>query len=443
MKIRSKKFWIITSVAILIVVVVVLNFTRNGNTGTSVQADIAYIDDISEIVNANGRIQPQTKVDITAEVSAEIINLYAVEGQQVSKGDNLMLLDTVQLQSDVSQARYSLDEISARKNAAKAQFEKDKLEYERQSSLFQKGLSSETVHINAKFSYENSKANLEAYSAQVKTAEARLNKAEDNLNKTLIRAPMDGIIIYLNAEIGEIAQAQTAFTQGRTLMTVADLSVYEVEVFIEETEIASLALGQSTEIRIDAFKDSVFRGTVSEIGNSASITGEGTENFSTTFKVKIRLDQTLATIRPGMTTTVDITTATEIDALLVPYASIVTREFDPDSLKADDTLAQNVSSGEVMAAEVDEESPTEDNSRKYRKKKKIKKDGVYIIEDGKAKFVEVLTGIADDRNIMALSGVNPGDTVISGSFKTLRSLKEGDAVTVDEYSKERMDEVAD
>lgn len=442
MKKRSKKIIIISSIAVVLLVVAVISLSQNGDEITTVQADLSYIDNISELVTANGRIQPKTKVDITAEVSAEIINIYAIEGQHVDKGDKLLLLDTVQLQSDVSQAKYSLDEINARKNGAKSQFERDKLEYERQSSLYKQELNSETAYTDAKFAHENSTANFDAAIAQVNTAKARLDKAVDNLKKTLITAPMEGIIIYHNAKVGEIAQAQTAFTQGKTLMTVADLSVFEVEVDIEETEIAYLKLDQPTEVKIDAFRDSIFTGTVEKIGNSALVSGQGTENFATTFKVKIRLDATTASIRPGMTATVDITTATDSDALLIPYASLVTREFHPDSLKKDSDLEHTSSgSNEVVAAEIDSESKINDIKKKYGKKKKIKKDGVYIIKNGQAKFVEVITGIADDQNIVALSGVNPGDTIISGSFKTLRNIKEDDKVEIDQFSKDKIDEI--
>lgn len=440
MKRFGKKFYIIGGL-LIVGALVVANITMNGEVeATSVQADLAYHDEISEIVTASGRIQPKTKVNITSEVSAEIVQLVVKEGDFVAKGTPLLLLDTVQYKSDANQAKYSLDETKARAAAAKSQFDKDNKEYKRQQSLFAKNLSSETVLSNATFAYENSKANYDAYKAQVKTAKARLNKSLDNLSKTKISAPMDGVIIYLSAEVGEIAQAQTSFTQGKTLMTIANLAVFEVEVEIDETQIANVALYQQVDIRVDAFDDSLFTGTVTEIGNSASMSGQGTEEFTTAFKVKIKFDDTDVTIRPGMSATVDITTASEKDALLIPYASVVSREFDPDSLKVEHESAkvETVSSNVVFAA-----STTNDESPKKlhkKKKDKIKKRGVYLIDNGKAVFKEIKTGIADERNIVVLSGITPGDTVISGSFKTLRSLKEGEAVTVDEFSIEKMNE---
>ena len=433
MKKRTKRLLIVGPLLLIISVAVVAGVTGSSNGGTEVQADLAYRDEISEVVTASGRIQPQTKVDITSEVSAQIIELFCAEGDHVARGETLVLMDTIQLKEDVAQARYSLDEITARTESARTQFEKNKLEFERQSSLFEKGLTSETALTDAGFASEHSKSNYEAMLAQVKTGRARLTQVQDKLSKTRITAPMDGIITYLNVEVGEIAQAQTAFTQGRTLMTISDLSVFEVDVDVDETEIAKVKLDQQSDIRVDAFEDTTFDGTVVEIGNSALIQGEGTENFSTSFRVKVRFNDAYSAIRPGMSATVDITTATEEEALLIPYASIVTREFDKDSLQS-----QN---GDTLAS-VDDSLENDENRVNHEKKKhkKIKKSGVFVIRDGLAEFVNVETGIANDLNIVALTGLCPGDTIISGSFQTLRKLSSGDIVTIDDHSLDKMEE---
>jgi HlyD family secretion protein len=448
MKKHKKKLIIGGIVLVAAIALVLTNLNGSSNGQTSVQVDLAVLGDISEVVTASGQIHPQTKVDISAEVSAQIIELFAAEGDRVSKGQRLLLLDTIQVMADVAQARFSLDEITARTEAARIQYDRDKLEFERQTNLFDKKLVSETVFTNARFTFENSKANFDAMAAQVKIGRTRLAKMEDNLAKTNITAPMDGIITYLKAEVGEIAQAQTSYTQGKTLMTVSDLSVFEVEIDVDETEIAKVRMGQDADIRVDAFRDTVFAGTIVEIGNSASVEGQGTESYTTSFRVKVRFAETQALIRPGMSASVDITTAHEDEALLIPYASVVTREFDPDSLKA---LEQNQAegeqaSGELMAAPLDDNSQTdqnEDDSKadKHKKKKeKIKKTGVFIVDNGSAKFVELTTGIADDRDIIAMGDLNPGDTVISGSFQTLRKIKIGDEVKIDEQSMEKLKE---
>lgn len=445
---RTKKVYLGGPLLLVVLVLIALQLLRPDEHGTSVQADLAMRDDLAEVVTASGRVQPQTKVDITAEVSAEIVALFVQEGDLVQRGQRLLLLDTVQLKSDVAQARYSLQEISARADASQGEYKKDELEYERQSKLFEQKLTSENAFTNARLTMESARANHEAMRAQASTASARLEKALDNLAKTLITAPMSGVITFLNAEVGEIAQAQTAFTQGKTLMTIADLSVFEVEVDVDETEIAKIALGQTAEIRVDAFGDSTFRGDVVEIGNSAMTLGEGTQNLSTNFRVKIRFVDSETGLRPGMSATTEITTATVKDAVLVPYAALVIREFDPDSLKTSDTGS---SGGGVLAAEVhaSESEPaasvTQDSAAPAtsgKRPKKLKKSGVFICRNGKAAFVEVRTGIADERNIVALSGIAPADTVISGSFQTLRKLKDGDEVKIDLESLKKMKENA-
>lgn len=439
LKWRSRKVILIAAGVVVALVVVVIAISGSGDKGTTVQAVLAYKDSMSEIVSASGRIQPQTKVDITSEVSAQVMRIFVKEGDLVERGQMLLLLDTIQLQSDVSQTRYGLDEISSRAEAGKAQLEIDKLESERQAKLFEQNLTSETAATNARYGYENSRANYRALLAQVETARSRMEKAEDNLTKTLIRAPMPGVVTFLSVEVGEIAQAQTAFTQGKTLMTIADLSVFEVEIDVDESEIAKIVIGQKARIKVDAFRDTAFAGTVVEIGNSALIAGQGTDNYTTSFRVKVRFDKAEVTFRPGMSATVDITTGRADDALLIPYAALVTREFDPDSLKA---KAERTAEGEgiIQQANAAESKPATDTTSKRKKSAKVKRSGIFVIRDGKAKFLEITTGIADERNIVALGGVAPGDTVISGSYQTLRKIADGEAVKIEQASLDKMNE---
>jgi HlyD family secretion protein len=443
---RSKKVFIGGPLLLVLLLAVLIPMLRSEEKGTSVQADLAYRDDISEVVTASGRVQPQTKVDITSEVSAEIVALDVKEGDRVERGQRLLLLDTVQLKSDVAQARYSLQEISARTNAAESAYKKDSLEALRQERLFAQKLTSETEATNARLSMESARANFEAMRAQANTAHARLEKALDNLSKTQIEAPMTGVVTMLNTEVGEIAQAQTSFTQGKTLMTVADLSVFEVEVDVDETEVAKVHLGQTASLRVDAFADTTFRGQVTEIGNSASVQGQGTQNLATNFRVTIRFTDPETGLRPGMSATAEITTATENDALLIPYAALVTREFDPDSLKRVDSTG-SATAGLSNTAHAAEGDPgrvdAADSTRATatgKKAKKVKRSGVFVYRGGHAEFIEVETGIADARNVVALSGVAAGDTVISGSFQTLRKLKPDEAVSIEQASLDKLAE---
>jgi HlyD family secretion protein len=428
MKWRSKKtLFLGIGTALALFIVLGLLFGSDEKR-TPVSVDVAYRDEISEIVTASGRVQPQTKVDITSQVSAQIVRLFVKDGDHVERGQPLLLLDTVQLKTDVTQAEYMLEELTARSDAARSTFERDRLEYERQQKLRGQNLTSETALTDAQFAFESSHAAYQAVGAQTNTARAGLEKARDNLSKTLITAPMPGKVTSLACEVGEIAQAQTSFTQGKTLLTISDLAVFEVEVDVDETEVAKVEIGQETKIRIDAFADTTFAGYVVEIGNSALLSGQGTENYTTSFRVKVRFAESHESIRPGMSATVDITTSHVEDALLIPYAAVVTREFDNEKKKS-----ETDSGGGVQAAESDSSTvqSTADSAAAGHRHKKIKKTGVFVCRGGAAHFVEITTGIADDRNIVALTGLAPGDTVISGSFQTLRKLKDDESVKIE------------
>ncbi len=429
---NKKKLLLIVGLVVVVAVVVILNMKMNTTKSTQVQAEVATPRELIEKVSASGRIQPQTKVNITSQVNGEIIALPVKEGDYVKTGDLLVVLDTVQLRSDVDQANYVVTEINARLNGAKAQLDQAEEEYNRQKQLFDNKLTSETQFNDAKYTYLNLRAGYEAMAAQAKQSESQYEKQLDNLSKAKIVAPMSGIITFLDCEVGEIAAAQTAFTQGKTLMTISNLDVFEVEVDVDETEINKVALHQAADIEVDAFPDTIFGGQVVEIGNTAILSNTGTQDQSTDFTVKVIFTDPNVKIRPGMSATVDIITNKKEQTLAVPYASIVTRSFDLDSLEraksGQPDTGSEAKGSEVHAADSSSAAPqTADED----KRKDLK--GVFVISSGKAKFVQVETGIADQRNIEITQGLNTGDSVVSGPYRVLRTIKDGDAVeaTVD------------
>ncbi len=437
-----KKILLIVFIVVVVVGLIVVNLKMNTTNAIPVQADTAKKRDITETVSASGRIQPRTKVDITSEINGEIIGLYVKEGDYVNAGDLLVVLDTVQLRSDVDQARYALNEVKARLEGARTSLEQAQEEYERQQRLFENNLTSETMLNNAKYAYLNAKASYEAIQAQAKQTQARLEKQLDNLSKAKIIAPMSGIITYLDCEVGEIAAAQTAFTQGKVLMTIANLDVFEVEVEVDETEIVKVELGQEAEIEIDAFPDTTFKGEVIEIGNTAIVSGLGTQDQATNFKVKVAFKEPNVKIRPGMSATVDITTAYHPQTLAIPYSAVVMRSVSVDSLRKaraeksshdEDSLSR--SDPDSAADTVAEASSHGSSSEEEIKRKELK--GVYVIREGKAHFVEIETGIADQKFIEVTSGLAVGDSVVTGPYRVLRNIKEGDAVKVEKKRKGR------
>ncbi|UCD63293.1 MAG: efflux RND transporter periplasmic adaptor subunit [Candidatus Zixiibacteriota bacterium] len=432
-----KKKLLIIGAIVVVVVIIVVNLTSDTSKSTKVQATVASATDLTEMVSASGRIQPQTKVDITSEVTGEIIDLRAKEGNSVMAGDLMIVLDTVRLRAEVDQARYALTETQARLEGAKASFDQAYEEYQRQDKLYKDKLTSETAYNNAKYTYLNARATHEAAQAQTKQLEARYAQQLDNLSKAKIVAPMSGIVTFVDCEAGEIAPAQTAFTQGKTLMTISNLSVFEVEVEVDETEINKVELNQSVDIEVDAFPDTVFAGEVVEIGNTAILAGVGTQDQSTNFSVKVIFKDPNVRIRPGMSATVDIITSERQDALAVPYSAIVMRAFDLDSLERARAAEQEQGSSGVVAevqaadepAAADTAADSADTAGSEEgEREEIK--GVFVIRDGKARFVQVETGIADQKSIEVTAGVVDGDSVVSGPYRVLRTIKDGDNVEI-------------
>jgi HlyD family secretion protein len=421
MKKKKRKYIIIAGI-ILVLIIVIVNVTGNRKNTTEVNVEEVAVKDITEEVSASGWVQPKNRVNITSEVTAEIIAIPVKEGQRVNRGELLVLLDTVQLQKDMEQYSYSLHEMEARTEAAKSLYLQAEEEYDRQQKLFERDLTSETTIQNAEYAFLSSKYNYEAMLNQAKQAKARYEKAIDNLSKTRIVAPMNGVITFLDAEVGEIAAAQTAFTQGKTLMTISNLATFEVEVEVDETEITKVRRNQKAKIEVDAFPDTVFNGEVAEIGNTAVVSRRGTTDQTTNFKVKVLFLDKDVDIKPGMSATVDIVTNEKKDILAVPFGSIVMRTLDADSL-----ARAKGDSSETMLASIDPEVAENDTVSSGEKEKKNLKElkGVFIVEENKAKFVPVETGIADQKDIEVTSGLEAGQKVITGPFRTLRTIKSG------------------
>ncbi len=436
MKKKRKRTFLIIGGVVVVLIIVILNLSMSTSNALSVQAEEAIKRDLVETVSASGRIQPQTKVDITSEINGEIIGLYAREGDQVQSGDLLIVLDTVQLRSDVDQAQFALNEYKARLEGAESGLDQAREEFERQERLYQNDLTSETAYKNAKYAYLTATSAQSALQSQTKQFESRYEKQLDYLSKAKIVAPMSGIVTYVDCEVGEIAAAQTAYTQGKTLITISNLDVFEVEVEVDETEITKVELSQEVEIEVDAFPDTTFTGRVVEIGNTAILSGLGTQDQSTDFRVKVIFNEPDVKIRPGMSATVDITTERRDDVLSVPYSAVVMRSFDADSLRRaqqqpDVSDSESTApTGGVQAAENDEDDTL--GGRDQGERQDLK--GVFLIRDGVVKFVEITTGIADQKNIEITGGLEDGDTVVTGPYRVLRSIKDGDAVTIQKQS---------
>ncbi len=383
---KKKKAVFIGIGGCLVILVIILNLTRSSQPAVKVQAEEVERKDISSKVTASGRIQPETMVKISANIPARIISLPVKEGQAVEKGQLLVLLDKTRYVANVERARSSL-------NSAISNLKKVEGDYKRAKKLYGKELTSESEMELLKAQYATAKSGVEQ-------GRASLKEAEDDLSKCTITSPISGLITRLNKEEGEMVLG--AQFQEDVIMVVADLTRIEAQVDVDETDVVDVKPGQEAEIEVDALPDTVLHGQVKEISNTATTTGYGTQEEVTNFRVKITLLDPHPSLRPGMSATVDIITAHHPDSLSVPIQAVVMRP--PLKEEKDDSLSS---------------------------KKKVKPvEVVFVVEDGVAHQRQVKTGISSETDMEILDGLKEGDKVVTGGYRTLRDLKDGDKVKI-------------
>lgn len=370
---------------------------------------------ITQTVAATGKIEPEFKVVITPEVTGEIIELPVKEGDKVRKGQLLIRIKGDQYKAQKEQLEAGLQSAKASLKIREAELQKITADYNRIKELHAKNLASDAEKETAEANYITAKASYDAAVANVLQSEARLKEILESLYKTTIYSPMDGIITSLKVELGERVLG-SGFTQGTEIMTVSDLKNIEAVVEVDENDVVLLSIGDTAIVKVDAFKDKEFKGIVTQIGNSAMTRGLGTQEQVVNFEVRIKLLSPDEKLRPGMSCTADIQTETVTDVIAVPIQSV--------------TIRSEVSKKEENENEEDivEKKPSNKNGKP--------KEIVFIVEDGKAKAVEVTTGISDADYIEIKSGLNGGEMVVSGSYRAIsRDLKDGSKVRVEEKRK--------
>lgn len=434
---KSKKKWIIIgAVAVVLLIIVVANMTKSDESAHTVNAAEVKLGDITSLVTASGKIQAKTEVKISANVSAKIVELPVKEGQTVTAGQLLVQLDPERYQAAADQYRASLASYEAQAELARAQKEEARLGFERSEKLHNGKLISDEVFDAARTQYDVQKAQYNAALHAVDRAKASLREAKNQLDYTTIISPIDGVITALNAEIGEIVMIGTMNNPGTVIMIVSDLSEIEVEIEVDETDIANVALNQEVKVELDALPDTTFRGVVTEVGNSAKVSGYGSSDQVTNFMVTVLMQETVPAIRPGMSATCDITTADVEDVIKVPIGAVVLRD-EKDIRKQQEEEAGAEEAGGALASQTDTteaEAEVEEKTDEDEKEKR-ELEGIFVIRDGKVYFSEVTTGIADQQNIQITSGLEEGDQIVTGNFRTLRELDHGDRVEVRETPK--------
>jgi len=406
----KKKLFIFGGLGLLLLILILLvAFSSNKEEVISVQTEKVTRRTITQVVTATGKINPEYQVKIIAEATGEIVYLPVREGDAVKKGQLLLRIkpDIYEAQKNSAEAR--LAQAKATLNATKALLEKVESEYKRVQGLAQKGLASDADLEAAKSAYLQTLGNYESQKSIVSQSEAALKEAIETLNKTYVYSPMNGTISKLSVELGERVIG-SAFT-GTELLTVADLSNMEATVDVDENDVVLVSIGDTARIHIDAFGDKVFKGVVSQIGNSAKTTGLGTQEEVVNFEVKIKLLDVDDKIRPGMSCDADIETETKHNVIAVPIQSVTAR------LQEKPNPSQN------------KEDNPENNSKNGKRNKP--KEVVFIVDNGKAKMVEVKTGISDDNYIEIIEGLKGDEEVISGPYRAVsRELEDGKKISV-------------
>jgi HlyD family secretion protein len=419
----KKKIYILLSVLVAIAVLLVVLKSKGviGNNDDSKEVEVAKANEITiiETVSATGKIQPEIEVKISSQVSGEIIDLPVKEGQVVKKGDLLVRINPDLYTSGLNRSVSNYSGTKSGLSQADASFKEAQASYERNRTLYDKGIISKADWDKAIASFEVAKANKQTAYYNVQSASASVKEAKDNLGRTTIYSPNDGTISKLSVELGEriLGTQQMA---GTELLRVANLNNMEVEVDVNENDIVKINIGDETNIQVDAYLKKEFKGIVTSISNSASATT--TADQVTNFKVKVRIlkesymdliegkPATYSPFRPGMTATVDIITTRKENVIGIPISSVV--------VKSDTTATK------PMALEAD-------NKDQIKSKSDKKFECVFVKVGDKAKIRIVKTGIQDDTNIEILSGLKKGDEVITGPYVTVsKDLNSGDKVKV-------------
>lgn len=415
---------------------------RRPNT-PAVTVEAVRTRDLEAVVSASGKIQPKRFVNISADTSGRVVDLAVNEGDRVVPGQFLMQIDPRTLRTRVESgqaalrgAESALDQARQGVETARVQLSVAQQNLKRQQDLWAKQLTTREALERAENDLRIAQSTLVEREKQVRTQEVRLGQdraalasAQFDLSKVRIESPIAGIVTRRNIQEGETAVVGTMNNAGTVLLTVADMSVIQAEVEVDETNIPHVALGQPAKITIDAIPDRTFKGHVTEIGNSPiQTTGQAASNQqATNFKVVVVLDEDVPDVRPGFTCTADMTTATRKNVVAVPIPAVAVRELIYDAkgqvVKQPRNENQRNAPTSLVAAELEPGQTRKET------------DGVFVARNGHAEFVPIKIGIAGDRYFEVLSGVKAGDQVITGPYNSVRGMADGDSVRVDTPAK--------
>jgi HlyD family secretion protein len=422
---KRRQFIVFTAIGIALVALTLAAIFKKREVVITVQTEKVARRSLTELVVANGRIQPVLQVKISPEVSGEIIELPVKEGQPVKKGDLILKIKPDFYLANRNQAEASYQSSLSGKLTAEANLEKAAAEFKRGEELIQRTLISDSTFLELKTAYDIAKAQAAGATHQIAMSKAQLARTEEDLAKTTIVSPLNGTISKLNSQVGERVVG-TATMAGTEVMTIADLNEMEARVDIGESDVVLIAPGQKARLEVDAFKDRKFTGVVTEIANSskgAGLSGSGGQSQEATkFEVKIRINEK-EPFRPGMSVNTEIETRYRTNALAVPIASVTTRQ-PKDADKKDRGGKSNPTNSNLtkVTATTNTTSQTGTNTTASDKKNKDTPkpiEVIFVVEGDHVKMVPVKIGISDDSYWEITEGLKEGQEVVSGGYKAI------------------------
>ena len=386
---------------------------------------------ILQTVSATGKVQPETEVKISPEVAGEIIELPVADGMGVKKGDLLVKIKPDSYKALLEQQEAAISSAKATNLQQKATLLKAEQDIKRAEDMYAKKTISVQEYNAAQAAYDVAKNTYESSLHEIERAQAGSSQARDQLSKTTVYSPINGTVTILNSKLGERIVATGQFA-GTEVMRVADLSRMQAVIDVNENDVPNVKIGDKANVKIDAYGDRIFKGTVAQIGNTGKTTGSGTQEEVTNFEVKINLEREDVLLRPGLSCTADIETNMVKDAVAVPMQAVTIRtgesNLSPEEIEKRRMKTAARDKGDNNADYVNERQEKAAQREEREKLAKV----VFLKKGGKAQLAKVTTGISDDTYMEIKSGVQPGDEVISGSYSAIsRKLKDGAKVTYD------------
>lgn len=413
---KKRNSVIIISGATVLVLIVLGLWLKLREKPIEVTTEKAFRKEVVHVVTATGKIQPETEVVMSPDVSGEIIELPVREGQQVKSGDLLFRIQPDIYENQVEQSRAQMNLARAQSLDSRARMLKSSDDFRKADLLYKERLISQTEWLTAKTNAESSKAAYEASRYGIEQNRSLLSQNEERLRKTIVKAPMNGTITLLKSKIGERVVGTGQFP-GTEVLRIANLDSMQVEVEVNENDIVNVRVGNPVTVTVDAFGDRKFSGVVREISSSAITKAAGTQEEVTNFSVKIRVLNHQRLLKPGMSATADIETNRVPNALVVPIQSVTIREKDTAKVKSEKSAHDEEKVVQVT---------TQDRAPEGL-------EGVFVVVDGIVRFRKVTTGMTDNTHIIVLSGLREGETVVSGSFSAItRELRDGSRIRIQE-----------